>query len=260
MRIIKKQACVIFFCCISFAAQAQAQKQVSHQSLFWLGSVNTIRSNQHWGLVADFHYRTYNFMAHPYYYITRRLVNYYFNENLTAGMGYGHIWSGALTTAAHPYSNENRITEQAQLTSKKGKFSVTNRWRLEQRWQQKIVNNAKTNNYRFTDRARYAFALMYSPFKNKMLPSFTNYEEVMVQFGKEVVYNTFDQARFSFGIRKNITSQLNVDINYMYVYQQQFSGDQYLQGNTLRLYINYNAGWKKDSDLKKKSAFVPEGD
>jgi hypothetical protein len=89
-----------------------------------------------------------------------------------------------------------------------------------------------------------------------MLPPFTNYEEVMVQFGKEVVYNTFDQARFSFGIRQTITPQLNVDINYMYIYQQQFSGNQYLQGNPLRLYINYNVGWKKKNDLKKKSAFT----
>jgi hypothetical protein len=131
------------------------------------------------------------------------------------------------------------------LNSKKGEFSISNRWRVEQRWQQKIVNNEKTNDYRFTDRVRYAISFIYSPFKNKMLPSFTNYEEVMIQFGKEVVYNTFDQARFSFGIRQTINPRLNIDLNYMYIYQQQFSASQYLQANTLRLYINYNTDWKK---------------
>ena len=255
MRTVRNKSVIIFLCCcISFAAQAQ--KQVSHQSLFWLASVNTIRFNEHWGMVADFHYRTYDFMAHPYYYIARGQANYYFNENLIAGFGYGHMWLGAYTTAQHPYSNENRITEQIKLNSKKGKFSITNRWMLEQRWQQKIVNNEKTNDYRFTNRARYAFGCMYSPFKNKMLPSFTNYEEVMVQFGKEVVYNTFDQVRFSFGIRQNITSHINIDLNYMYAYQQLFSGNQYLQGNILRFYINYSVGWKKYDDVKKSSAFI----
>jgi len=243
MRIIKKQIFSIFLCGISLAAHAQ--KQINHQSLFWFGSVNNIRFNQRWGLVADFHYRMYDFMSHPYYYITRGLVNYYLNKDLTTGMGYAHIWSGAYTTAPHDFSNEDRITEQVQLYSKKGKFSVSNRWRLEQRWQQKIVNNEKTNDYRFTNRVRYAITFIYSPFKNKMLPSLTNYEEVMVQFGKEVVYNTFDQARFSFGIRQNITTQLNLDINYMYIYQQQYSANQYVQANTLRVYINYNAGSKK---------------
>lgn len=256
MRYAKNQAgLAVLFCLLSFGTFAQ--KQINHQSLFWLGSVNNIRFNQNWGLVADFHYRTFDFMAHDYYYIARGLGNYYFNENLTAGIGYAHIWSGAYSTSPHPFSNEDRITEQAQLNSKKGKFSISNRWRVEQRWQQKIVNNAKTNDYRFTDRVRYAISFVYSPFKNKMLPSFTNYEEVMVQFGKEVVYNTFDQARLSFGIRQSITPQLNVDLNYMYIYQQQFSGTLYLLANTLRLYVNYNIGWKKN-DLKKKSAFASE--
>jgi hypothetical protein len=120
------------------------------------------------------------------------------------------------------------------------------------------VNNEKTDEYRFTNRFRYAINFIYAPFTNKMLPSFTNYNELMVQFGKEVVYNTFDQVRISVGIRQPITPHLNVDLNYMYVYQQQFSGDQYLQGNTLRLYINYNVGWKKKNNIQKQSAFVSE--
>jgi Protein of unknown function (DUF2490) len=246
MRRIKIRTCIIFtFCCFSFAAKAQ--KQISHQSLFWLASVNTIRFNQHWGVVADFHYRSFDFMSQPYTYIVRGLGNYYFNENITGGIGYGHIWSGTFTTDPHPFSNENRIFEQVQVNSKMGKFSFSNRWRLEQRWQQKIVNNEKTDDYRFTDRFRYAINFIYSPFKNKMLPSFTNYNELMVQFGKEVLYNTFDQVRISFGIRQSITSKLNVDLNYMYLYQQQFSANQYVQGNALRLYINYSVGWKKAS-------------
>ena len=248
--------------CVAFTVNAQtATRKVNTHSLFWLGSVNTIRFNQHWAVVADFHYRTYDFTANPYNYITRGLLNYWFSENLTAGIGYGHMWSGAMTSEPHPYSNEDRITEQVQLTSKKGRFSITNRWRLEQRWQQKIIDNKKTNDYRFTDRVRYALTFVYSPFKNKMLPSFTNYEEVMVQFGKEVVYNTFDQARISFGIRQPITPHLNADINYMYVYQQQLSGNQYLQGNTLRVYINYNVGWQKNNSKQKdKTAFAQKSD
>jgi hypothetical protein len=257
MRIIQNKAWILFSCfCFSFTANAQ--KQINHQSLFWLASVNNIRFNEHWGFTADFHYRTFDFMSHPYTYIARGLANYYFSENLTGGIGYGHMWNGAFTTDPHPFSNENRITEQVQLSSKKGKFSISNRWRLEQRWQQKIVNNEKTDDYRFTNRFRYAINFIYAPFINKMLPSFTNYDELMVQFGKEVVYNTFDQVRISFGIRQTITSKLNVDLNYMYVYQQQFSANQYVQGNALRLYINYSVGWKKKNDVKKQSAFISE--
>ena len=209
-----------------------------------LASVNAIRFNPHWEAVADFHYRTFDFMAHPYTYIARGMANYYFNEDLKGGIGYGHIWASPFTTD-QPLSNEHRITEQVHLNSRKGKFVISHRWRLEQRWQQKVANNERTNDYRFTDRFRYAVSFIYSPFQNKMLPSFTNSNELMVQFGKEVVYNTFDQLRLAFGIRQTITPRLNVDLNYMYLYQQQFSGIQYVQGNTLRLFINYSVGLKK---------------
>jgi hypothetical protein len=70
IRIIRKQTRLFFFCCC-FSFVANAQKQINYQSLFWLASVNTIRFNQHWGVVADFSYRSFDFMAHPYSYTMR---------------------------------------------------------------------------------------------------------------------------------------------------------------------------------------------
>jgi len=256
MRLRKSRSyLIIFFCCFSFISNAQ--KQIDEHSLFWLGSVNNIRFNEHWGLNADFHFRTFDFLSHPYGFIVRGRGDYYFNENLTAGIGYGHMWTAALTVPGAPFSNENRITEQVQLNSEKGRFSISNRWRLEQRWQQKIVNKEKTGDYRFTVRPRYAISFIYSPFKNPILPSFTNYNEFMIQFGKEVVYNTFDQLRLSFGIRQTLTTQLNIDLNYMYVYQQQSGGNQYVRAHALRLFINYSGGWKKNNNVKQPP-FAPE--
>lgn len=247
VRSIKCKMAGIVFLFSMFSFTTNAQKQISHQSLFWLGTVDNFRFSEHWGAVTDFHYRTFDFMSHTYYYLIRGMANYYFNENLSAGIGYAHVWSAAFTVV-NPFANENRITEQVQLNSKKRNLSISNRWRLEQRWQQRIVDHVKTNDYRFTDRIRYAIGFVYSPFKDRTLPSFTNYEEVMIQFGKEVVYNTFDQAKFSFGIRENITPQLNIDLNYMYQYQQ-LAGSQYLAENILRLYINYSVGWKDPTDF-----------
>src|SRR5687767_2192918 len=178
MTLQASRAYLIIFCsCLSFILHAQ--KQVNDQSLFWLASVNDIRFNEHWGLNADLHFRSFNFMSHPYNYILRARGDYYFNESLSAGMGYGHMWTTAFTVPRSPFSNENRITQQVQLNSKIGRVAISSRWRLEQRWQQKIVNNERTADYRFTVRPRYAMTFIYSPFKNPMLPSFTNYNEFM---------------------------------------------------------------------------------
>ena len=245
--------------CSCFSLILQAQKQIDHQSLFWLASVNNIRFNKHWGFNADFQFRTFDFLSHPYGYIVRGRGDYYFNENLSAGIGYGHMGTAAFTVPRAPFSNENRITEQVQLNSKKGRFSISNRWRVEQRWQQKIINNEKTGGYRFTVRPHYAISFIYSPFKNPILPSLTNYNDFMMQFGKEVIYNTFDQIRFSFGIRQALTAQLSVDLNYMYIYQQKSVSNQYVRADVLRLFINYRGGWKKNNHIKQQP-FAPGGD
>lgn len=255
MRILKAAFAYFLFIVVVFLsinAKAQTQKQVTHQSLVWLASVNTVRFNQHWGAIADLQFRTYDFLSHSYAYFARGFANYWFNNNVAASAGYAHIWTAPTKAGPKLFSNENRITEQVQFTTGKEKFSVAHRWRLEQRWQQKIVSNQKTNDYRFTNRLGYAIKFTYAPFENKSLPALVNSEEVLLQFGKEVVYNTFDQARFSFGIKENLTPHLNVDLNYMYSYQQQYSGNQYLSANILRLYFNYNLSWEKDNITKNK--------
>ena len=50
-------------------------------------------------------------------------------------------------------------------------------------------------------------------------------DEILIQFGKEVVYNTFDQNRIFIGIKQTISSKLSFDFGYMNVYQQKFSDE-----------------------------------
>ena len=71
-------------------------------------------------------------------------------------------------------------------------------------------------------------------------------DELAIQFGKEVVYNTFEQNRVFFGIRQNITKTLSYDMGYMQVLQQKASGYQYDKNNTFRLFFYYMP------DLRKK--------
>lgn len=49
------------------------------------------------------------------------------------------------------------------------------------------------------DRIRYLLSVTTPIFKNKKYPSFVLSDELAIQFGKEVVYNTFEQNRLFFG-------------------------------------------------------------
>jgi hypothetical protein len=136
---------------------------------------------------------------------------------------------------------------QIQSISKLDKISLLQRLRNENRWQQKMVNDSFSGNYKITDRIRYLLSVTIPVFKNKKYPSLVVSDELAIQFGKEVVYNTFEQNRMFFGIRQNISKNLSYDLGYMQVMQQKATGYQYDKNNTFRLFFYFTP------DLRKKS-------
>lgn len=229
------------------AAQNVTEKQVLQQYQVWASINNTIRFSEHWGILADFHIRTNNFLSDQNFYFVRGAANYWFRDNITAAAGYAHMWLAPTRVDWHVFSNENRIYQQFQVSTKKDRIFILHRLRNEQRWQQKIVNDNKTDNYKFTDRVRYLFSFNCAVSRNKYVPSLVISDEILIQFGKEVVYNTFDQNRLFIGIKQNINPRLNFDFGYMNVYQQRATGYNYDMNHTLRLFFYYNTRWKREN-------------
>lgn len=232
--------------CIStlliFSAPAHAQtrpKEVNTQSQSWFSINSTTRLSKHWGFIADAHMRRNNFVADPSFYFLRTAINYWASDNITIAAGYGKMWLAPTTTGWKKFAQEDRLYLQLQSISKIGKIGLLQRLRSEERWQQKMVNDSFSGNYKFTTRIRYLLSTTIPVFKNKKYPSLVVSDELAIQFGKEVVYNTFEQNRLFFGIRQNITKTLSYDLGYMQVMQQKASGYLYDKNNTFRLFFYY---------------------
>jgi hypothetical protein len=155
------------------------------------------------------------------------------------------MWVAPTTAGWKTYSNENRIYEQAQITTKIAKVSLFQRLRNEQRWQQKIANDKTTGQNKFTDRIRYLLSFNIPVFKDPKYPALVVADELCIQFGKEVVYNTFDQNRVFLGIKQKLTKDLSFDLGYMLVKQQKASGYQYDVNETFRWFFYYFPDWRK---------------
>ena len=220
--------------------QTPAKKEVNDQIQTWVSLNNNFKFNEHWGLSADFHVRRNNFVDNDSFYFVRSGINYSPNSNASVALGYGHMWVAPSKPGWNTFSNENRIYQQFQINSKIGTIGIFQRLRNEQRWQQKIVNDERTGDSRFTNRIRYLVSFNIPVFKKKSLPSLIISDEILVHFGKEVVYNTFDQNRIFIGIKQIINPKLSFDFGYMNVYQQKYSGYQYDSNHTLRLFFYYN--------------------
>ena len=61
--------------------------------------------------------------------------------------------------------------------------------------------------------------------------------EVFLNFGDKIVYNTFDQNRIFAGFGYQFTSHLNAQLGYMNVYQQEASGNNYFSTHAIRLFV-----------------------
>ncbi|OYU55436.1 MAG: hypothetical protein CFE25_10920 [Chitinophagaceae bacterium BSSC1] len=230
---------------LSFPCLGQS-KTVNDISQSWTSLNSTIRFSNHWGMVADVHVRRTNFLADPNFYFVRTGVNYWITNQLSLTAGIGRMWVAPTTANWEHFAVENRIYQQALLTNKLGKIGMLQRIRNEQRWIEKIANDQFTGEYKFSNRIRYLLAINIPIFKSPQFPSLSISNELMVQFGKEIVYNSFDQNRLFLGLRQPISKTLNFDFGYMLSYQQKASGYQYDRIHTLRCFFYYAP------DLRKK--------
>jgi len=185
-------------------------------------------------------------------------VGYSFNEQLTVSAGGGHMWLANRSGATELFSNENRLVEQVQLNSKREKISLTQRLRIEQRWIQKVINFQPPDETRYVNRFRYLLSLNISISNNKKIPALALADELMMQTGKDIIYNNFDQNRFFAGIKQQLTKTISFDFGYMQVWQQKLSGYQYSRNHTIRWFFYWQPDWRKKNKTAAAAIHLPD--
>lgn len=219
-------------------AQSQTNaKKTDHINQSWVGFNGTFFLDRHWQILADAHLRENGFFASNSFVFGRVALGYQLDKQLSVAIGYGNLLSAPTVAGWTTRPDENRIYEQLQYTSSHGNVKILQRIRNEQRWQSIIVNDVKTGDKKFTDRVRYLLNVTIPVSRNKQVPQFVIADECMFQFGKAVVYNTFDQNRIFLGIRQRISEDISFDTGYMDVFQQKNNGNSYTQSNTFRLFM-----------------------
>jgi hypothetical protein len=232
-------------------AVAQTPTKVIHtREQAWIAYFNQTRLTNKWGLWLDMHYRmTDNFVDRPFQFLFRPGVTYYLKDNVRLTAGYGlikHFPAQGLSTTR----TEHRVWQQVAWTQKYQRFSTTQWLRLEERYNQKVVNDIKTGDYVYTFRTRYNFSFAI-PLNGKDLAPKTPFlaiaNELFLNFGKNVVYNTFDQNRLFVGLGYQFSKQLNAQLGYMNVYQQEASGNSYFFTNAVRLFVYHSLDFRSSS-------------
>lgn len=235
-----------------------AQKQLNVSEQVWLGYVGQARISDKWGILFDANIRTRdNFTDGFSVSIIRPGLMYYLSENtsLAVGYAYGHYFAG--NDGRQVVMPEHRPWQQIMWSNRYPKMRLQQRLRLEERFRHKLAAPDKLGEgYNFNYRVRYNFSLSAPVGKKPFAPqtfSFVFNDEAMLNFGKEIIYNTFDQNRLFLGFNYHVSKISNVQVGYMNTLQQQVAGRTYKNIHTIRINFQHNIDLRKTKETGKKS-------
>jgi hypothetical protein len=249
------KAIYIFWLLILFTQGAIAQKTFVQEEQTWFGMFNQIRLSERWGIWHDSHFRLKNdYVNDPSQFLIRVGPMFYLHNDLRVTVAYSFINHFPEDNHKNISVPEHRPFQQVQWFTRQGPTRLMQWVRLEERFRRNIKNDDElADGYNFNWRIRYNFALFIPLSKKGLEPKSLQFlinDEIMVNFGKNIVYNYFDQNRLFGGFVYQITKESNIQLGYMNIFQQQAAGNKYKNQHTIRLFYFHNFHFNHEDAAK----------
>lgn len=239
----KATSLLLCICCFSFLPA-----QTTHLQESWWDYLNQNRFSDKWGSWLD---------------IQSKLRTHFVNEvnadEFALGASYypndKYKLTGALTyvdqfpSVGRSYHlAEYRPWQQVQLNTNTPNAKWLQWIRVEERFKETSINNHASGSFDFNFRFRYyvlaQFPLTQHRYEKGSL-SFVTSEELYLNYGKNIVYNTFDQNRFFVGFYYYLNRSNILQLGYTNVFQKYNAPDKYLQSDVLRISVFNNIDFRK---------------
>ena len=238
--VITLTAILLAPCFFKVSAQT-SQKKITSRPYAWYSYGNTLQLAPKWLLSNDISERHFFDNGKQLQFTLRSKINYTLGQNWNAGIGFAYFLSNTFdpvstNTLSVP---ELRPFQEFNNNQKFNRVTINHRYRIEERYFRKVVNDKLVNGYNFNFRIRYKFEVEYRFYQstnNIQSLSLKAGDEIMLNAGKKIVKNTFDQNRINTAISYQATNSFTFDLGYTYGFQQKSSGD-YNQANILRVTI-----------------------
>ena len=246
-----KKFYLVSLCLVSvMMGRAQPKKTITDVQQVWVGYFNQTRLTDKFGFWVDLQLRTKDdFVNDLSVSLNRFGLTYYVTDNTKLTAGYAYV-------VAYPEDNrkvslpEHRPWQQVQWHTKYGKKRMMQWLRLDERYRRRLLNDSTlADTYSFNYKLRYNLFYDIPLSKKGIVPkafSFVINDEIHINFGKQIVLNTFDQNRFYLGFKYQLSEHSNVQLGYMNLFQQLAAGNRYRSIHTARLFFFQNL------DLRKK--------
>jgi hypothetical protein len=247
---MKMKWLLLLFIIVCSRPNAQPAKNISHWQQVWLRYFNQVRINTNkWSFLLNFHFKTRDdFVKGLSQYIVEGGLNYQLSNasRISVVQAYAANYPDNGKGIPQP---EYRPWQQYQLTARYGKNNMVQSFRLEERFRRRRGLNDSTlaEGYNFNFRLRYN--LLYEVPLGKENPnrfSFIINNEVYLNFGKQIVYNYFDQNNFGLTFKYQLNPDNNFQFGYMHLFQQLSTANHYKRADVVRITYIHNTTLHKE--------------
>lgn len=229
----------------SFSSFGQAlQKNIVKQSLSSFAYSTTFEFSPKWNLNTEFQERIFLDPVRQSQLFVKSQVNFIPLKDLSLGTGFAYYLNspGDLEFASSFKIPEIRLIHDLGYRHAFKNLIVGHRYRMEERFIRKRLNDALIHGYKFVERLSYTVSLecilLRSKTKDHNL-SLKLSDGIYINSNSGIIYNTFDQNRFSAGLNYQLIKNLSVDLGYINQFQQRISGNEYLNRNIASLAISH---------------------
>lgn len=178
-----------------------------------------------WSVLSDYSHRYSGLFEAKTQWIARAGISYNLKKNISVAAGYAYSEYFSVSGVRR----ENRPWQQVQLDHKVKQIKLNHRMRLEERYQ---------TGGKFNYRLRYQ-ALFLLPLLPEQRLAVTLSDEFMLNFGKQVSGNQFDQNRLQLALQIKLAKHLFLAPAYLYSYQIQSNKKDFRNINILRTGLLY---------------------
>ena len=238
-----------------FSFSLKGSAQTTHAQESWWDYLNQNRYSEKWGSWLDLQLKLIDGYTHD-----KNAGEY------TAGGSYfanEHFKYTAAFTYVDAYPNASHLNHTAELRPwamiQLNTSNSSSKWiqwlRVEERFKENIQNKLATGTYDQSTRVRY-YLLAQFPFNKqhkyaKGSLSFVTSEELYLNFGKDIVYNTFDQNRFFLGFYYYMNKSNILQLGYTNLYQKYNAPNKYLKSDVLRVSVFNTIDFRKKHATKE---------
>ena len=235
-----------------------AQETIRHtedEKGAWLAFTATNPISDKWRLLTEVQIRQYDAGKQPMQRFFRTGLLRVLTPGVRAGAGYlfAHTYPPEEFVPVVTRTSEHRMFEQLDMNATTGRFAWNHRYRLEQRWLERLgtagADSAQHLGWNYSNRFRYMGRVTTAPGggapKNGK-PYVTAYDEIFLSFGRVVRYNVFDQNRAFAGVGYQWSPKFRAELGYLNQFVLRSNGTDAERNHILLL------GFYSDAPLFKK--------